>query len=130
MRSSRNLGTQNHGEDACCNRLENAVKPQLLNSTIGSKQSCNRLENAVKPQLSLLAARLIFRCNRLENAVKPQHDILLIYRNRCCNRLENAVKPQQTTSEIRTWPHVSAYKMRSGCKHGQESQYCSLNTTD
>ena len=47
-----------------------------------------------------------------------------------CNRLENAVKPQQTISEIRTWPHVSAYKMRSGCKHGQKSQYCSLNTTD
>jgi len=29
-----------------------------------------------------------------------------------CNRLENAVKPQQTTSEIRTWPHVSAYIKR------------------
>ena len=33
-----------------CNRLENAVKPQLALAFALNKQGCNRLENAVKPQ--------------------------------------------------------------------------------
>ena len=91
---------------------------------------CNRLEKAVKPQRTVAEYNPPRGCNRLEKAVKPQPFFPDTVHHSGCNRLENAVKPQQTTSEIRTWPDVSAYKMRSGCKHGQESQYCSLNTTD
>ena len=56
----------------CCNRLENAVKPQLVVSLPVLAKSCNRLENAVKPQQLGGAIFNALRCNRLENAVKPQ----------------------------------------------------------
>ena len=130
MRSSRNQKMDG-------NQLFNVVTDQKMRSSRNKKGaqvciegSCNRLENAVKPQHQDAKGWAGGGCNRLENAVKPQPDRFPITRPQRCNRLENAVKPQQTTSEIRTWPDVSAYKMRSGCKHGQESQYCSLNTTD
>ena len=55
-----------------CNRLENAVKPQLFDVPENAVQSCNRLENAVKPQRLCHLGNSGRRCNRLENAVKPQ----------------------------------------------------------
>ena len=36
--------------DIGCNRLENAVKPQLPDNAYPAQTCCNRLENAVKPQ--------------------------------------------------------------------------------
>ena len=57
----------------CCNRLENAVKPQHASRRSVSGASCNRLENAVKPQHHVQHVEGVVGCNRLENAVKPQH---------------------------------------------------------
>ena len=57
MRSSRNLhSNRNVGKDGC-NRLENAVKPQLPAYGSNVKYRCNRLENAVKPQQTTLEIR-------------------------------------------------------------------------
>ena len=58
--------------DIGCNRLENAVKPQLDAKPDDKEKSCNRLENTVKPQQVLKHGPRKTCCNRLENAVKPQ----------------------------------------------------------
>ena len=50
MRSSRNNEKTAGLQIESCNRLENAVKPQLQAVTGEDRLSCNRLENAVKPQ--------------------------------------------------------------------------------
>ena len=57
---------------SCCNRSENAVKPQRRQDVPSHHFCCNRLENAVKPQRLLPLITLATCCNRLENAVKPQ----------------------------------------------------------
>ena len=72
MRSSHNSETREIFEDTGCNRLENGVKPQLLEQFHERWYCCNRLENAVKPQRSRCYCVRLCRCNRLENAVKPQ----------------------------------------------------------
>ena len=53
MRSSRNNERTETIKVESCNRLENAVKPQLLPATADEIADCNRLENAVKPQQSV-----------------------------------------------------------------------------
>ncbi len=93
MRSSRNLRRAHTMVFLRCNRLENAVKPQPLQTHYIFSRCCNRLENAVKPQQEFLRSWLGLSCNRLENAVKPQLGAPSTYRRRRCNRLENAVKP-------------------------------------
>ena len=72
MRSSRNCNKKSPNPILCCNRLENAVKPQLREYLDALGFSCNRLENAVKPQPIWEGVQMSESCNRLENAVKPQ----------------------------------------------------------
>ena len=60
--------------DIGCNRLENAVKPQLAFCVFLACSGCNRLENAVKPQPLRWYNAKPYDCNRLENAVKPQRN--------------------------------------------------------
>ena len=64
-----------------CNRLENAVKPQLAGTRDNAQASCNRLENAVKPQQMNDSHAKEIGCNRLENAVKPQLNTFLTHAN-------------------------------------------------
>ncbi len=73
--------------------------------------SCNRLENAVKPQLIVSDIFANARCNRLENAVKPQHLVVVICFTNSCNRLENAVKPQQNGSKILLYSIFTSFMM-------------------
>ena len=89
MRSSRNWCHLIPRASLCCNRLENAVKPQRI-----------------RPLLSLERC-----CNRLENAVKPQHYLGSWEWNRSCNRLENAVKPQQNSSKILLYSIFTSFMM-------------------
>ena len=97
--------------DVGCNRLENAVKPQLPKLKRIVVFGCNRLENAVKPQPSLGFSVFPCRCNRLENAVKPQLPQSLRAWWKSCNRLENGVKPQQNGSKILLYSIFTSFMM-------------------
>ena len=77
----------------------------------GYYHSCNRLENAVKPQLWKPDAVPIRCCNRIENAVKPQQNAAHASSSACCNRLENAVKPQQNGSKILLYSIFTSFMM-------------------
>ena len=94
-----------------CNRLENAVKPQRQRRRYAWRAGCNRLENAVKPQLSGYNFFGGEHCNRLENAVKPQHQFGGTIHAKGCNRLENAVKPQQNGSKILLYSIFTSFMM-------------------
>ena len=72
---------------------------------------CNRLENAVKPQPALVICSFARRCNRLENAVKPQLPPQRRPQHHRCNRLENAVKPQQNGSKILLYSIFTSFMM-------------------